>query len=391
MENNKKIDILSLVIWFKNLFDFLLGVNPISSLSAPVYFLLTIFESIRKIPVAIFVFFFTPVVLFWSDSLRSFLSILLIWGFYYKIIENKKIIHSALIAFCLVISFFIFIGTFYGGFYTNFDYLLIQINKYRFIYNDPNNFGPYACAYQAVLIYAFFKQKKNLSRIIIFFIILGVNYGLFKSLGRMYNAIGLFQLFAFLSFKYGRKFVFKLSMIPLITLVIALIYFTSSTDNSAIAQRLLNLSLSGRDRLSEVFFYHAKSEGWGILFGSTLEHYERIKFNTFGLPRVGMSLCENSYMATVINMGISGLVFVLMVLFLILKYLFKGRLYVSLMFAILYFSVWYFDDSLIYPISILHQMVSISAIIYTEKYYLNSLIGNDKEKSSNISPGISSL
>lgn len=364
--------LLSLPILIKNIFDFFLGINPISSSSSIAFILLSLRYIIKNKWYLFCMLFFLPMLVTDFLSLRILLTISLFFIFFNFISQPNEILSDILFYLVLIISIGMVIGLFIPSYYVTTEY------KYKFIYNDPNNFGPYASAYMAILMYFYFKFQNTLKKILIMTVILGVYFAISQLKGRLYGFIGTLEMFFFLYLIYKSNMSKKLFSVLLATFMylflgllnnihieIPFIEFLNEHQN----QNIDNItSLTGRDSLWKAFAEHVDDTSFSsLLYGSTYASYAPIvlKYTSDSTH----SYVENSYFVTILFGGLLSLlvVLILQIRLLFLLYRFQGKLVI--IFASLYYIVFFFDDSLIYPISIFHQLLSIYALFQMEINY----------------------
>jgi len=373
--------LLPIPIFIKNIFDFFLGVNPISSTSTLVFTFFSLPYIWRNKWYLASVLLFIPALFIDFLSFRLIVTFSLFFIFFHFIKSNDEYISNYLIYLVCFLSLAIILGLLVPSYYTEY----ADLYKYKFIYNDPNNFGPYASAYLAILIYFSVKLKDELKNILLICLILGLYFTIIQIKGRLYGAIGTAEMlifFYFLKQKSISKKVFFAGSVLFSLLAGYWLYqigFITKAElfHNEITQAKPEIqtnscrditSLTGRDALWKAFFEHIdKTPLSELLYGSTYASYEPIAFKS--VPNSTHSYVENSYYTVILFGGYLALIIIILLEVYLLYILYRRGVRVTLAFVLLYYAVFFFDDSFIYPISVFHQLLSIFALYHYELSY----------------------
>jgi O-antigen ligase len=302
-------------------------------------------------------------------SFRVYVSIGLIELGRRLINSNDEVFNKQWYIFLVIISLAILAGTFVSGFYDEYWYG----RKYKFIYNDANNFGPYVAFYLSLALFFSIKKTKPIVPLALAAVLL---YSLVLTLGRMYISIGVMLVLAYLFIR--NKKIFSIVLAAVIIFVIGFVIFYIDVFETLSARLFTSdgsIHLSGRDTLWGIFYEYREGLSFFEYFIPTKSKFDALSL--MYLPPEGHSVVENSYYASFIGSGVIGfLMFIICQLRLVIA-LVRKRLFITSFFCLYYYLIWFFDDSAIYPISILHQVFTIVALGLIEDKIKKDRITNE--------------
>lgn len=323
--------------------------NPVSSSAAIVFVGLQARHLIRS-PLFWGFVLLIPLAIFDKNVIRVVTAASVILYFQQAIISRRNILSKWSTVIVLVLSYAAILGTANSGFYVR----IFSGPKYRFVFNDANNYAVYALGLLCFLLYKWQQNQNLLQKSIVVIGALGVFATIVLSQSRMYLGAAIV---AFALFSIGIK---RISW--LIGAAASLFAFGSAFGFG----RFADTSLSGRDIIWFAAFEFIRSNLTTILVIPMSGQFEA-KFASEYMFGGGHSLCENSYLAVLLCGGgiLAGLFAILLIYVLISLWL--AKLYRTSLLFLAIMAVWFFDDSLIYPISNFFQLFGVYCLSLNER------------------------
>jgi O-antigen ligase len=141
--------------------------------------------------------------------------------------------------------------------------------------------------------------------------------------------------------------------------------------------RVLSSSGTGRMKLIQTFLETFREKGWQqFIYQNNVKAYYDKKA---AIPNIDMkvsTLTENSYLVLTLYTGFLGL---LVFLFIFAHYLwrfFKRKEYLSLLFMLFLMAVWFFEETILFPFSLITHLFALATVNYLETKKYESRISN---------------
>lgn len=363
--------LLVIPIFIKNFFDLILGVNQISSSATLVFLAFGIRIIFFNRFYILSLLLLLPLVLIDPLALRILITITVLFVFISLFKYKENYISNSLQWLIMLLAVAIILGLMFPNCYVN--------EKYKFIYNDPNNFGPYAVSYISILMYTFFQALNQKYKYFLIALIAGIYISILAIKGRLYGSVVelemAFFIWMLIKDKNTPKITTNLFIILLLTgtlvwiqsIGINLLGFITNSTSELITQEAI--STTGRTALWYAFIENLNSYPFhDLVYGSIYKTYVPLA-ESATFHSTTHSYVENSYLAIFLFGGLIPTLFILTLLAYVLILLIKQKVYLTFIIAGWFYVIFFFDDSLVYPISVYHQMLTVYVFFQMEKLF----------------------
>lgn len=367
---------INLTGFIKYLADLGPGLKFISAAASPLFILLNINTVIFSRNALLCLCLFIPTI-FLAPSIevvRIIFSISILWIFFKKFESNSSFISNTMLIASMLYALLLFSGIFDSG-----NYFVMGNGelRYKFILESHNALCVPTLFAFVFLINGMVHENKK-SKLIqmsafIALILLMIVLVLIKS--RLY--IGLsFALIAAVAIINRRK-----TWLPLIATAIYLLFFVAMTtifkefisSNASFSkitnsERILSLNGTGREKLTNAFYELVSEKGWQrFIYQNNAVLYIEKKKAIPGIKLEDSTLTESSYFVTILYTGFLGLLAIILTSVGMVYYFLKKKEYFSLLYLLLMMGVWYFEETILFPLSLIAQLFALFTINLLEK------------------------
>jgi len=148
-------------------------------------------------------------------------------------------------------------------------------------------------------------------------------------------------------------------------------------EASAGMERLISTNATGREKLTGAFWQLIKEKGWqNFIYQNNVAAYYEKKRTIPDIDMAASTLTENAYFITILNTGILGLTVLLVICAVFLLRFLKRKELFSLIYMLLIMGVWYFEETIMYPLSMIAQFFALATVNRLERNANESSTGD---------------
>lgn len=315
------------------------------------------------------------------DILRIIMSIAIMWIFYSQMSEPVNPAFQLVTVIVLVYSVAMFFGIFDRE-----NYFVMGNGAMRYKFNlESHN----ALCIVALLSFVYLlnvlsqktvEKRHKILKIASFIGLILLSFTFFAIKSRLY--IGLsFGVASFIALKSWKK-----TRLPaILTSFYIILFFTFNpisrathiTEASEGTDRIIGTHTTGREKLTGAFWDLGREKGWqSFIYQNNVKSYFEKKRTLPDVDMEASTLTENTYLIVVLNTGVIGLAVLLIVCTVFLLRFLKRREWMSFLYMMLIMGVWYFEETIMYPLSMIAQFFALATINRLERKTNESSIGD---------------